>query len=605
MPSLVPGMKQTTSQEEDNYQDAIAESLELDKKERAQNDLESAQVANAIKETSAQNAVMADQDQKDFFMREFCVRIGLKIRPCDADGNCFFRAIAFDLNMSKKDDDGPTSREVAKANPDHAMLRERTIDWMKNNLSIWKDSDPTPELRIRRMSQDKIFADHIELVAMASLLRRQIHVFSWKWYNENQSKPYNTVDPLPIERRFGALLSILNNRPILLFHSKEKHYDLLRDMSDPKPKRPYSVSQAENHVCLVRLSDKGKRPCGIQHYDEKLTYPTSCCFSHWPALMFHNREAYLDSLPVEEREERAKTIAARDDIPDGPPKLYGTFFSEDGLDIRAPYKLRSNGVPLHEILNAETDHLVPFTHIDEFVTSANTMIMNKSVLGKDIFEYAERFLSSVARAKEFAQRDSELQADAFKRPSGTHEGESIPPTGPEAENVNNEDKEENDAGNSDPVDEPNKGDNADSPSGDKGKSHDSSEEGKKDEDKEENDAANSDPVDEPNKGDNADSPSGDKGKSHDSSEEGKKGDGNGLDMKCAAGDLCKMQGAPILEPQHKCMNCRNQMHGGICGVQWSDRRVDQIDISIGKYPPVPFFFTRLVSLSLIFWYSFA
>ena len=190
------------------------------------------------------------------------------------------------------------------------------------------------------------------------------------------------------------------------------------------------------------------------------------------------------------------------------------------------------------------------------------MIMNKSVLGKDIFEYAERFLSSVARAKEFAQRDSELQADAFKRPSGTHEGESIPPTGPEAENVNNEDKEENDAG-------------------------------------------NSDPVDEPNKGDNADSPSGDKGKSHDSSEEGKKGDGNGLDMKCAAGDLCKMQGAPILEPHHKCMNCRNQMHGGICGVQWSDRRVDQIDISIGKYPPVPFFFTRLVSLSLSFWYSFA
>merc|ERR1711966_568378 len=127
------------------------------------------------------------------------------------------------------------------------------------------------------------------------------------------------------------------------------------------------------------------------------------------------------------------------------------------------------------------------------------------------------------------------------------------------------------------------------PSGDKGKSHDSSEEGKKDEDKEENDAANSDPVDEPNKGDNADSPSGDKGKSHDSSEEGKKGDGNGLDIKCAAGDLCKLQGAPILEPQHKCMNCRNQMHGGICGVQWSDRRVDQIDISIGKYPPVPFF----------------
>ena len=143
------------------------------------------------------------------------------------------------------------------------------------------------------------------------------------------------------------------------------------------------------------------------------------------------------------------------------------------------------------------------------------------------------------------------------------------------------------------------------------------------EDKEKNDAGNSDPVDESNKGDNKDSPSGDKGKSHDNSEEGKEGDGgesdknndrhnvdsskcvNGLDMECAADDLCKMKGAPISEPRHKCMNCRNQMHGGVCGVQWSDRGVDQIDISIGKYPSVPFFFTRLFSLSLSFWYSSA
>ena len=129
MPTLVNGMKQTTSQEEDDYQDAIAESLELDKKERARNELELAQVDNAIEETSAQNAVIAEQDRKDILMMKFFVRIGLKVRPVDNDGNCFFRAVAIDLNTSKKDDDGATSRGVAESKPDHAMLREGTIDW--------------------------------------------------------------------------------------------------------------------------------------------------------------------------------------------------------------------------------------------------------------------------------------------------------------------------------------------------------------------------------------------------------------------------------------------------------------------------------------------
>ena len=83
--------------------------------------------------------------------------------------------------------------------------------------------------------------------------------------------------------------------------------------------------------------------------------------------------------------------------------------------------------------------MVPITHIDAFISSANKMIQNRSMVGEVIFKYAGDFLSAVDRAKNFAQRDSELQVDAFKGSSKTPEGESIPPSGTEAKNL--DDKE--------------------------------------------------------------------------------------------------------------------------------------------------------------------
>ena len=44
---------------------------------------------------------------------------------------------------------------------------------------------------------------------------------------------------------------------------------------------------------------------------------------------------------------------------------------------------------------------------------------------------------------------------------------------------------------------------------------------------------------------------------------------NDLGTECAAGDRCNMKNAPIAEPYHKCMNCCNLMHGGVCGVPWA------------------------------------
>ena len=325
MPKLVYGMTQTTEQEESDVQRVMEASIAQEMDERAQKELEMAQFNHAIEETSATAAIAAEQDRNDDAMIKILIGLKLKIRPVDNDGNCFFHAVAMDLKTSKKDDGGATSRLFDEAKPDHAMLRGRTIDWMKTNLSLWEEADPTPEARIIQMSHDKVFADHIELVAMSSLLRRQIHVYSWKWHTEDPRKPYNTIDPLPPVDQFDEMLSILNTRPIRLFHRKENHYDLLMDVSDPKPKRTYSVPQTENCICLVKFPEEDQ-PYGGMHLDEASTYPTSLCFSHWPALMFDNSQAYLGSLPSKEREVRAQEIAAQvHDQKDG-LKLYGTLF---------------------------------------------------------------------------------------------------------------------------------------------------------------------------------------------------------------------------------------------------------------------------------------
>ena len=580
MPKLVYGMTQTTEQEESDVQRVMEASIAQEMDERAQKELEMAQFNHAIEETSAKAAIAAEQDRNDDAMIKILIGLKLKIRPVDNDGNCFFHAVAMDLKTSKKDDGGATSRLFDEAKPDHAMLRGRTIDWMKTNLSLWGEADPNPEARIIQMSHDKVFADHIELVAMSSLLRRQIHVYSWKWYTADPRKPYNTIDPLPPVDRFDEMLSILNTRPILLFHRKENHYDLLMDVSDPKPKRTYSVPQTENCICLMKYSDEDQ-PYGGIHFDAS-TSPTSLCFTHWPALMFDNSQAYLGSLPSKEREVRAQEIAAQVDDQKDRLKLYGTLFPEDGREDARPFTMCTPGEGLHEVLNADTDDMVPITHIDAFISSANKMILNRSMVGEDIFQHAEDFLSAVDRAKNFAQRDSELQVDVFKGSSKTPEGESIPPSGTEAENVDEKEAEEHGGDNTDPIDVSNKGGNENPPSKTKEDiTYDNSEGGKEDDNGEKN------------HDNSVEGTEAERGKSDKNNErhniESSEGI-NGLGTECAAADRCTMKGAPFAEPYHKCMNCCNLMHGGVCGVLWSEKGVEGSHISRGKYAPLPYIF---------------
>ena len=290
--------------------------------------------------------------------------------------------------------------------------------------------------------------------------------------------------------------------------------------------------------------------------------------------MFDNSQAHLESLPSKKRKVRANMIATQDDDQKDQPKLYGTLFLEDGLEDGRPYKMSTNGEALHEVLNADTDHMVPITHIDDWISSANKMIQNRSMVGETIFKHAVDFLSAVDRAKNFAQRDSELQVDVFLGSSGTHEGESIPPSGTEAKNLDDKEGEEHGGGNTDPIDESNKGGNENPPSKTKqralvlanAENHDNSEEGNEDDD-----------------GDKSD-------KNNEINNIKSSGGVNGLGTGCAAGDLCTMKNAPIAEPYHKCMNCCNLMHGGVCGVLWSEKGVEGSHISRGKYAPLPYIF---------------
>ena len=622
MPKLVYGMTQTTEQEESDVQRVMEASIAQEMDEQAQNELEMAQVTHAIEETSATAAIAAEQDRNDNAMIKILTDLKLKIRPVDDDGNCFFHAVDMDLKTSKKDDGGATSGLFDGAKPDHAMLRGRTIDWMKTNLPLWEAADTNPKDRIIQMSNDKVFADHIELVAMSSLLRRQIHVYSWKWHTEDPRKPYNTIDPLPPVDQFKEMLSILNTRPIRLFHRKDNHYDLLMDVSDPKPKRTYSVPQTENCICLMKYSDVNQPYGGF----DASTYPTSLCFTHWPALMFDNSQAYLESLPSKEREVRAKEIAAQDDDKEEQPKLYGTLFPDDSCEEARPFTLNTNGEGLHEVLNADTDDMVPITHIDAFISSANKMILNRSMVGDDIVKHAENFLSAVDRAKNFAQRDSELQVDAFKGSSKTPEGESIPPSGTEAKNLDDKEGEKDGGGNTDSSDESNEGGNENPPSktGEParilaeaaalkqfavyflypevgvtatepaafGRNYFNRYSAPRVEVTEESSKKDKEDVTYDNSEGGKEDDNGEK--NHDNSVEGTEAERGKSDKnnerQCAAADRCPMIGAPFAKPYHKCMNCCNLMHGGVCGVLWSEKGVEGSHISRGKYAPLPYIF---------------
>ena len=53
-----------------------------------------------------------------------------------------------------------------------------------------------------------------------------------------------------------------------------------------------------------------------------------------------------------------------------------------------------------------------------------------------------------------------------------------------------------------------------------------------------------------------------------------------MKFNCAAKELCGMQGVPLQEGRHVCMNCMSPMHGGLCGYEFPDGVPKRIDMRL-------------------------
>lgn len=93
--------------------------------------------------------------------------LGLHIRPVTADGNCFFRAVADQVEGSQ---DG------------HSELRARCVDYMEAHADDFRpfvEDDVSFEEYCRNMRDDATWAGHMEVQATSLLLRRNLCIH---WY---------------------------------------------------------------------------------------------------------------------------------------------------------------------------------------------------------------------------------------------------------------------------------------------------------------------------------------------------------------------------------------------------------------------------------------
>ena len=155
---------------------------------------------------------LAELLRRDEGAVDFIRQSGLSIHIVPGDGACFFHAVSLDLEYDNH-----------RGNHSHLHLRERTVQWMRDHPDLWSNFlvDETVQGRLKRMSNPKESAEEIELMALSSILRRQIRVHSWDWQNAISHLPYRDVVPLGED-------GIVNERPIVVFHRMENHYDLLR-----------------------------------------------------------------------------------------------------------------------------------------------------------------------------------------------------------------------------------------------------------------------------------------------------------------------------------------------------------------------------------------
>jgi OTU domain-containing protein 3 len=107
----------------------------------------------------AEEAWRVEMRQQDTILR----RRGFFIRPIEADGNCFFRAVADQLGVPDK----------------HAELREQCVDYMLANRDDFEPfRDDTEEESFdsycSHMRQHSVWAGHMEIQAIARVLNANV-----------------------------------------------------------------------------------------------------------------------------------------------------------------------------------------------------------------------------------------------------------------------------------------------------------------------------------------------------------------------------------------------------------------------------------------------
>ncbi|KAL4448444.1 hypothetical protein ABPG75_005663 [Micractinium tetrahymenae] len=144
--------------------------------------------------------------------------LGLRIKTIEADGNCFFRSVADQL-----EGDGG----------DHLALRCRIVDFIRNREEDYRffiEDDEPFDSYVRRMSRDGAWAGHLELQAASVLLQRNFSV-------------YQAGQPVWHIRNFPEDAPTLH-----LSYHQGMHYNSVRNADDygagpPAPLRVRSAAQ--------------------------------------------------------------------------------------------------------------------------------------------------------------------------------------------------------------------------------------------------------------------------------------------------------------------------------------------------------------------------
>lgn len=167
-------------------------------------------LGSALEESEEEKArKAAEQSFRQRLQRE----TGFVVVDCDADGNCLFRAVAHQIY-------GSVDR--------HAEVRAACMDYIERNASYFRTfiADEPIEAYVSARRRDKVWGDHLELVALREMFNKQVEVF--RHDAPPDAKPITIGATYPTPQGFTVPVIRLS------FHGKN-HYNSVVDPAHPPP----------------------------------------------------------------------------------------------------------------------------------------------------------------------------------------------------------------------------------------------------------------------------------------------------------------------------------------------------------------------------------